>query len=48
MTALIVLLVTLALISCAAIPLVCAFLTVVYMNELERQGGRTYIYTQHN
>lgn len=39
-------LVVLALIACAAIPLMCAFLTVLYMREHERQGGRTYIYTR--
>jgi hypothetical protein len=46
--ALIIILVTLALIACAAIPLMCAFITVVYMNEYERQGGRTYIYARHD
>ena len=47
-SALIVILVMLALFACAAIPLACAFITVLYMNEHERNGGRTYIYTQHN
>lgn len=46
--ALVTILIVLALIACAAIPLMCAFLTVVYMHEYERQGGRTYIYTQHD
>ncbi|MGN0742683.1 MAG: hypothetical protein ACI4L8_08520 [Candidatus Fimadaptatus sp.] len=47
-TALVIMLVTLALLACAAIPLMCAFITVVYMNEYERQGGRTYIYARHD
>lgn len=47
-TALVIMLVTLALAACAAIPLMCAFLTIVYMNEFERQGGRTYIYARHD
>ncbi len=44
--AVIAIVVMLALLACAAIPLVCAFITVIYMNEHERQGGRTYIFTQ--
>ena len=47
-TALVIILVTLALLACAAIPLMCAFITVVYMKEYERQGGRTYIYARHD
>ena len=47
-TALVIILVTLALLACAAIPLMCAFMTVVYMKEYERQGGRTYIYARHD
>ena len=41
-------LIVLARVACAAIPLMCAFLTVLYMREHERQGGRTYIYTRQD